>query len=328
MLHAGEGAAHLLDGLNGHFTPDGGGSGQQVLDVVQAAQLDVFLGEEGGHNAVLGHAEHSILPQERAVVGGVQAGKPDLPALAVGLHPAGDIVLVAQHFAAGRHLMEQDVPLGVDVLLHIFVVVEMVGRHVGHDGDLRALVHTDQLEAGQLDDRHILGSHLRQHGQQCRADVAAQMDFAPGGLIELGDQGGGGGLAVRAGHAHDLTGAEIKEELDLAGDHGTGGDGVLQRLLEILETGCAQDDILPLETIHVVLAEAQADSQTADGIGVIAKVVYAVLFIAEGHDGTKPHKLLDQGLVADTGTDEGNLFALDQIGQFLLFFLHKTEPPL
>ena len=36
------------------------------------------------------------------------------------------------------------------------------------------------------------------------------------------------------------------------------------------------------------------------------------------------HKLLDERLMADAGTNECNLFALDQCGKLLLFFLHKS----
>ena len=80
------------------------------------------------------------------------------------------------------------------------MVIEVVGGDVGHHRDLRALVHADELEAGQLHHSHILRPDLGQHGQQGRTDVAAQMHFAACGLVELGDEGGGGGLAVRAGH--------------------------------------------------------------------------------------------------------------------------------
>ena len=147
---------------------------------MQAAQLDVLLGQEGRHHAVLGHAEHIVLfAQEGTVVGIVQAGEPDLLALAVLLHGAADLVLIAQHGTAGRVLVEQDVALGVDVLLHILVVVQMVGGDVGHHGDVGALVHADELEAGQLHHSHILGPDLGQHGQQGCTDVAAQMHLRP-----------------------------------------------------------------------------------------------------------------------------------------------------
>ena len=40
---------------------------------------------------------------------------------------------------------------------------------------------------------------------------------------------------------------------------------------------------------------------------------------------TQAHELLDQGLVADARTDECDLFALDQLCELLLFFLHKNR---
>ena len=40
------------------------------------------------------------------------------------------------------------------------------------------------------------------------------------------------------------------------------------------------------------------------------------------------HELLDEGLVADTGTDEGHLLAFDQIDKLLLILLHKNSSSL
>ena len=141
----------------------------------------------------------------------MQAGKPHLLALAVCLHGAADLVLIPQHGAAGLLLVQQDIALGINVFLHILVVIQMVRGHIGDHGNVGACVHTDQLEAGKLHNSHVLRGHLRQHGQQGCADVAAQMHLAACGLVELGDEGGGGGLAVRAGHCHDLAGAEVEE---------------------------------------------------------------------------------------------------------------------
>ena len=145
-------------------------------------------------------------------VGLVQAGEPDLLALAVLLHAAGDVVLKAQHGAAGRGLPQQNVALGVDVLLHILVVVQVVGGHVRDDSHLRAAAHADELEAGQLDDGHSVGGHVGQLGQQRRTDVAAQKDLAARSLEHLGDQRRRRGLTIGAGHGHDLAGAKLKEK--------------------------------------------------------------------------------------------------------------------
>ena len=326
MLHAGKGAAHLTDSFYGHLAPHGSGSSQQVLDVVQAAQLDVLLGKEGGHDTILGHAEHTVLAQEGTVVGIVQAGEPHLLALAVCLHGAADLVFIAQHGAAGLLLVQQDIALGIDVFLHILVVIQMVRGHVGDHSNVGACVHADQLEAGQLYHSHILRGHLRQHGQQCCADIAAQVHLAACGLVELGDKGGGGGLAVRTGHCYDLAGAEIKEQFHLTGDHGTGGHGILQWLFKVThKTRGAHDDVLPLEAVQIVFAKAQVDAQIPDGGGVIAKVLHALFLVAQSHMSAQLHKLLDEGLVADACADKGDLFALNKLGKLLLIFLHKNS---
>ena len=276
---------------------------------------------------MLGHAEHPVLPQERAVVGLMQAGEPHLLPLAVGLHGPGDVVLIPQHGPAGRLLVQQDVPLGVDVLLHILVVVQVVGGHIGDHRHFGALAHTDQLEAGQLHHGHIFRGHLGQHGQQRRPDVAAQMHGAPGRLEKLADEGGGGGLAVRAGHRHDLAGAKIEKELHLTGHHGAGGNGVLQGFLIELKAGGAQDDVLPLEPVHVVLPQAQPDAQAPDGIGIRAELLHRLFPVAEGHFCPQAHKLLDQGLMADPRADESHLFAAHQRSKLLLFLLHNKNLP-
>ena len=40
---------------------------------------------------------------------------------------------------------------------------------------------------------------------------------------------------------------------------------------------------------------------------------------------TQIHKLLDQGIVDDTGTNEGHFLAFDEFNQFLLILLHKIS---
>jgi len=205
----------------------------------------------------------------------------------------------------------------------------MVRGDVGHDCNVGAGVHADELEAGQLHHSHVLRGHLGQHGQQGRADVAAQMHLAACGLVELGDQGGGGGLAVGAGYSHDLAGAEIEEQFHLAGDHGTSGHGILQGLFKVAhKTRGAHDDVLALEAVQIIFAQAQADAQLLDGGSVVAEVLHALFLVAQGDVCPQLHELLDEGLVADTGTDEGHLLAFDQIDKLLLILLHKNSSSL
>ncbi len=76
MLYTGEGGADLTHGLDRHAAPDGSDGGQQVLDIVQAAQLDLGPGQNRRHDTVLRIAKGVIaLPQEGALVCVMQAGK-------------------------------------------------------------------------------------------------------------------------------------------------------------------------------------------------------------------------------------------------------------
>ena len=152
------------------------------------------------------------------------------------------------------------------------------------------------------------------------------MHLAACGLVEFGDKGCGGGLAVRASHGHDLAGAEIEEQFHLAGDHGTGSHGILQGLFKVAHKARgAHDDILTLEAIQIVFAQAQVNAQLLDGCSVIAKVLHALFLVAQGHMSAQLHKLLDEGLVADACADKGDLFALNKLGKLLLIFLHKNS---
>ena len=327
MLHAGEGRADLTHGLDGYAAPDGGAGGQQVFHIVEAAQLNLLAGQDRRYNAVLGIAEHVVaLPQERAPVGLVQTGEPDLLALAVLLHAAGDVVLKAQHSTAGRHLPQQDVALGVDVLLHILVVVQVVRGDVRDHSHLRAAAHADELEAGQLDDGHGIRGHVGQLGQQRRADVAAQEHPAARSLEHLGDQRRRRGLAVGAGHGHDLAGAKLKEKLHLARDHCAGFQRSLQCGLVVLIARCAHDDVLPGEAVGIMLAQAQIHLQAAQRVGVVTEVVQALFLVAERDLRAQLDELLNAALVADARTDKGNLFALNKILQ-LFDRQHKYLSP-
>ena len=152
------------------------------------------------------------------------------------------------------------------------------------------------------------------------------MHLAACGLVELGDEGGGGGLAVRAGHRYDLAGAEVEEQFHLTGDHSAGSHGILQGLFKVAHKARgAHDDVLSLEAVQIVFAKAQVNTQLPDGGGVITKILHALFLVAQGHMSAQLHKLLDEGLVADACADKGDLFALNKLGKLLLIFLHKNS---
>ena len=312
VFHAGKGRANLTHDIHRNAAPDRCNGGQQIFHVVQAAQLYFCTGQHGGHNTVFGIAEGIItLSQECTVVGLVQAGEPELFTFAVSGHAPGDIILITQYGAAGWLLPKQNVAFGINILLHILVVVQVVGGHVGHNRHLGTLAHADQLEAGKFHNSDISRGNVRQLGQQGCANVAAQEHLAAGSLKHLGNQGGGGGFAVRAGHSHDLAGAQLKKEFYLAGHKRTGLFGGLQLRLKEFIAGGAHDDILSGKAIGIMLAKAELYVQLAQRIGVITKIIQALFLVAEGDICPQRGKHGDARFVADARTDECHLFASD-----------------
>ena len=136
--------------------------------------------------------------------------------------------------------MQEDVLFRRDIFLHASMDVEMIRREIRHDGDVTAPVQIHQLKRAELQHDRVRRLHLVGTVEQRRADVAAQPDLAPGVAQHLGDQCRRGGLAVRAGHADDPAGADLKKRLHLGGD---------------LRPGCAQRTKLGLERMQTRRAE-------------------------------------------------------------------------
>ena len=76
-------------------------------------------------------------------------------------------------------LMEIDILLRRDVLVHILVHIQMVRRKVRHHRDVRRALHIKQLERRELYDREVLRLHLLRVAQQRVADVAARYTVFP-----------------------------------------------------------------------------------------------------------------------------------------------------
>ena len=325
VFHAGKGRADLTHGLDRDTAPDSGNGSQQVFNIVQAAEFDLGTRKDGRHRAVFGIAECVIaLAQEGAVIRFMQAGKPDLLALAVCGHGAGNGIFIPQNRAAGRLLPEQNIALCINIFLHILVMVKVVGCHVGHNGHLGAAAHTDQLETGKFHHRHVIGLNVRQLRQQCRANIAAQEHMAPGSLKHFGNEGCRGGFTVRSGHGHNLAGAKFKEKFYLAGDHCARLLGGLKFRLEILIAGCAHDNVLPGKPVRVIFAQTKFYVQTAQRIGIIAEILNRFFLVTERNLCAQCSKHCDAGLVADARTDEGDLFPRHQFFQFF-HGRHKTD---
>lgn len=144
-----------------------------------APQGHVLAAHDGRYASVFRHAQHAVRPQETTVFHHALTREPAAAPLYIRGHGAGDLVFIAQHGFSVRLLVQEDIALGVDVFLHILVVVQMVGRDVRHHRHLRGLAHADKLEAGKLHHGYIRGRDGVHHRQQRAAQVAAQMHGVP-----------------------------------------------------------------------------------------------------------------------------------------------------
>jgi hypothetical protein len=150
--------------------------------------------------------------------------------------------------------------LGVQVLVHVLVVVQVVGREIQEQADVRleqpAVL---ELEAGDFEDDDLRRVHVQQVFAQGHADVAAG-EHPAARVFENGrDQGGGRGLAVGAGHGQYRGLDEPGGELQLR-DHVLRRDALKHRgeLLDRHARG-KDDDVRVREMRLVVGAGDQFD---------------------------------------------------------------------
>ena len=140
--------------------------------------------------------------------------------------------------------MQENILLGVDILLHVLVNVQMVGRQVGDHRHVRAFPHGNQLEAGKLHHSAVLrldGLNLRQQGL---ADIAPQVDGFSLRLQQLGNDRDALSQSIAAGDSIDFAGTQLEKHLHLAGDGSAPLSGGLQLGKMIPHAGCAEDHVL------------------------------------------------------------------------------------
>lgn len=75
------------------------------------------------------------------------AGKEGNRRLGIPGESGRDGVVGVQHSAVARLLIAHEVPLRVNIFIHIGVPVEMVGGDIGDDRHVRALLHAGELKA-------------------------------------------------------------------------------------------------------------------------------------------------------------------------------------
>ena len=148
---------------------------QVVLHVVLAGNQDAVCGKQLPLPAALGHHDGAVF-HIHAFLQGMLPAEQLHPAGSPSGHLMGQIVVPVEDSDALFPLPAEDVLLGQGILLHGLVDVQVVGRQVGEDGNVRAGREGHELEGGQLQHRNIVWRHCSSLREQGLADIPPQMD--------------------------------------------------------------------------------------------------------------------------------------------------------
>ena len=303
VLHAVEGPGKGADGLVGHQALYRRNGGHVVFHIVDAGQADILRGHDLAFMAVPA-GDNGVTPQKYAVfrlrlaaeIQGTARG-------AQGLLPGDGVVQVEDGGVPGL-LVTENVLLGPDIFLHALVNVQVVGGQIGHHGDVRAVGHGHQLEAGQLQHGPVRGPDgigLRQQGM---ADVAAHMDGVARCPQQLGDDGGGSRFAVGPGNGDDGAGADLKEYLHFGGDGAALGPGGLQLRHVGPQARGAEDHVLG-KILKISVPQLELCPGSLQLAGQRAQLFPAAA-VAGGDGDTLPQQQPQQGRIADADADNGH----------------------
>ena len=173
MLHPGKGIGHPADHLRGNQSPHRRDGRQHIFHIVQPRYFYLAHREEGGIPLAVSVVQGARFIQPGAALHRVPPAEP--PAVAPYLRrKAGSRGAVrVQHRSGKGPLVQENVFLGGDVLLHRPVDIQMVRGHIGHHRYFRALPHRKQLERGKLYHRHVVRLYRFQLREQRPPDVAA-----------------------------------------------------------------------------------------------------------------------------------------------------------
>ena len=214
VLDADKGTRSLAHDLVGHQTVERRHGGEVVFDIVHPRQTDVRDLHDRFLASVMAQGD-GISAKERTVRDLFAAAEEPRPRGCLFRKRARDVVVFVENSDVALVLMEIDILLRRDVLVHILVHIQMVRRKVRHHRDVRRALHIKQLERRELDDREVFRLHLLRVAQQRMADVAAEIHGLPRRAQHFGDDARRGGLAVAARHTNDRTWADLEKDLHL-----------------------------------------------------------------------------------------------------------------
>ena len=219
--------------------------------------------------------------------------------------------------------MGKNILLGRHILRHVPVHIQMVGRQIGDDRNVRTLRHGHQLEAGQLQHRKIRAQHSVRLAQQRVADIAAHPHTLSGLFQQLGNDGGGRRLSVRAGDSDDRTRADPEENLHFTGQNGAFlNTGRYLRHIRA-QPRCAEDHVR-LQILQIIRTQVQLAAKTLQVFGLLPHLLAGTL-IAGGNAQPFRRKQLQQRRVADADADDRHKLISNRVHIFPQG--HRCLPP-
>ena len=181
--------------------------------------------------------------------------------------------------------------------------------------------HIHQLEGAELHNCPMLFFHLGNRGKQGRANIAAQPNGLAIGLQNFRNQGGGSGLAVRAGNCQQITGAKFKEHLHFAGDLSTAFPKFFQCRDIRVHTGGAKNKI-STKIFQIVIPHFQGTIQSFQ-LQYFCIQLFSGGAITTGDRTAIGQKQTDKGAIAHTQTHHKYIFPFQRLKIGIKSHFHK-----
>ena len=306
VLDADKGTRSLAHDLVGHQTVERRHGGEVVFDIVHPRQTNVRDLHDRFLASVMAQ-DDTIPAQERAVRDLFAAAEEPRPRCRLFRELARDVVVFVENSDVALVLIEIDILLRRDVLVHILVHIQMVRRKVRHHRDVRRALHIKQLERRELDDREVFRLHLLRVAQQRVADVAAEIHGLPRRAQHFGDDARRGGLAVAARHADDRTWADLEKDLHFRRHDAAARFRLEQRRNVRPHARRAENDVRA-QIIEVAFAKLQVRAQRFKLLRALAEV-FAALFVAGDDLHTVSAQKLDERRVAHADAEHCRCFS-------------------
>jgi len=158
MLHPREGLRCVENDLVRYHPLHSCNGRQIVFHVVLAGDEDAVCRKEGPLLAIVGHIDHPMLhvgPLFQRTAAAELHHPPRCPFR----HGTGEVIVLVEDGQIPRPLVGENVFLGLGILLHRRMHIQVVGREIGKHRNVRAGLEGHQLEGGQLQNGHVVLPH-------------------------------------------------------------------------------------------------------------------------------------------------------------------------